>query len=237
MIDFEVTKSLLQRWVTLGWMVFTNICVQYISVISQLNKCMTLVCNLSVGAQLFVSPVPICQAEWRWPSGWFTLRGDATGQRCPFGFTRQPAGRRGWCSGGRQHVLLLPLQHYLPQPASRFMFFCVFSCLCLLRMCKRLKKLQQIYDYVLLFSLLCVFVCVFFAELQESYEQCFPPAEDDGDPTHEQRLPGHPAATSAGVSTGSNQRWVSLKHTNMHLPCVFIVIFETLSILNGEIGE
>lgn len=47
------------------------------------------------------------------------------------------------------------------------------------------------------------------AELQESYEQHVPPAADDGDPTHEQRLPRHPAATSAGVSTGSKQRRVS----------------------------
>lgn len=47
-------------------------------------------------------------------------------------------------------------------------------------------------------------VVVFFSELQESYEQCFAPAEDDGDPTHEQCLPGHPDATSARVPTGSN---------------------------------
>lgn len=53
---------------------------------------------------------------------------------------------------------------------------------------------------------------VFYAELQESHEQCFPPAEDDGNPAHEQRMPGHFAATSAGVSTGSKQRRVSLKH-------------------------
>jgi len=47
-------------------------------------------------------------------------------------------------------------------------------------------------------------VLFFFSELQESYEQCFAPAEDDGDPTHEQCLPGHPDATSARVPTGSN---------------------------------
>lgn len=38
---------------------------------------------------------------------------------------------------------------------------------------------------------------VFFVEFQESYEQRFTPAEDDGDPAHEQRLPGHTAASSA----------------------------------------
>lgn len=47
-----------------------------------------------------------------------------------------------------------------------------------------------------------------FPELQESYEQHFPPAEDDGDPTHEQRMPGHPASPGAGDSTGDKQRWV-----------------------------
>lgn len=51
----------------------------------------------------------------------------------------------------------------------------------------------------------------FFVELQESHEQHLPPAEDDGDSVHEQRLPGEPAATSAGVSSGSKQRWVGLK--------------------------
>lgn len=48
------------------------------------------------------------------------------------------------------------------------------------------------------------------AELQESHEQRFPPAEDDGDPAHEQRMPGDPSAKSAGVSTGDKQRGVSL---------------------------
>lgn len=46
-------------------------------------------------------------------------------------------------------------------------------------------------------------------ELQDSHEQHFPPAEDDGDPTHEQRLSGHAAASCAGVSAGSGQGWVS----------------------------
>lgn len=50
--------------------------------------------------------------------------------------------------------------------------------------------------------------CV-FAELPESYEQCFPPAEDDGDPAHEQRMPGYPSTKSAGVSARNEQRWVS----------------------------
>lgn len=48
------------------------------------------------------------------------------------------------------------------------------------------------------------------AELQESHEQRFPPAEDDGDPAHEQRVPGDPSAKSAGVSTGDKQRGVRL---------------------------
>lgn len=48
------------------------------------------------------------------------------------------------------------------------------------------------------------------AELQESHEQRFPPAEDDGDPAHEQRVSGDPSAKSAGVSTGDKQRGVSL---------------------------
>ena len=51
---------------------------------------------------------------------------------------------------------------------------------------------------------------VFFVELQESHEQRFPPAEDDGDSAHEQRLPGYAAATSTGDSTGSKQRWVRI---------------------------
>lgn len=58
-----------------------------------------------------------------------------------------------------------------------------------------------------------VFTSVLFcipAELQKSHEQRFPPAEDDGDPAHEQRVPGDPSATGAGVSTGDKQRWVSL---------------------------
>lgn len=73
-------------------------------------------------------------------------------------------------------------------------------------------------DFVKLFSFIFLIFSspCFFVELQESYEQCFPPAEDDGDPTHEQRMPGHPAATSAWDSTGNKQRRVSVKHTNMH---------------------
>lgn len=126
----EVSKSLLQTqqqwWLTLGSMLITSICQLPVYSISLSVKSMhdtgltvVLVCDLSVGAQLFVSPVPIWQAEWRWPAGWFTLRGDATRQRRPFSFTRQHGGRRWGCSRGRQQVLLLSLQHYLPQPASR----------------------------------------------------------------------------------------------------------------------
>lgn len=48
----------------------------------------------------------------------------------------------------------------------------------------------------------------FLTELQESHEQYFSPAEDDGDPAHEQCMSGHPAAPSAGVSSGNKQRWV-----------------------------
>lgn len=58
--------------------------------------------------------------------------------------------------------------------------------------------------FILLFSPL-----VFLSpELQESYEQYFSPAEDDGDPAHEQRMSGHPAASSARVSSGNKQRGV-----------------------------
>lgn len=52
---------------------------------------------------------------------------------------------------------------------------------------------------------------VYFAELQKSHEQRFPPAADDGDPAHEQRLPGHSAAPGAGVSAGSEQRRVRFR--------------------------
>lgn len=52
--------------------------------------------------------------------------------------------------------------------------------------------------------LFCVFV-----ELPESHEQCFPPAAHDGDPAHEQRVPGYPSTKSAGVSARNEQRWVS----------------------------
>lgn len=83
------------------------------------------------------------------------------------------------------------------------------------------KDFVKIFSFIfLIFSPLCVFfLFCFFAELQESYEQCFPPAEDDGDPTHEQRMPGHPAATSAGDSTGNKQRWVS--HFKLNVGDVF----------------
>lgn len=70
------------------------------------------------------------------------------------------------------------------------------------------KKLCWSDEYCCVVSLnspLCDFV-----ELQESHEQCFTPAEDDGDSAHEQRLSCHLAAKSAGVSTRSKQRRVSV---------------------------
>lgn len=181
-------------------MILTQLTLSWVLVISIFKPpaCSTyLVCNLSAGAQLFVSPFPIRQAEWRWPAGYFAAGGDApggdaAGQRCPFVFTRQPGGRRGGCNRGRQQVLLLPLRHHLPQPASRLNILYT-------------GRSGKYKDFVWP----CCFI--FFPELQESYEQCFPPAEDDGDPTHEQCMPGHLAATSTRDSTGSNQRWVRLK--------------------------
>ena len=74
---------------------------------------------LSVGLQLLVSPADLWQAEWRGPAGKFASRGDFTGPRCLFGFTREPGRRWGRCSGGLEQVLLLPLQHHVSQPASR----------------------------------------------------------------------------------------------------------------------
>lgn len=65
-----------------------------------------------------------------------------------------------------------------------------------------------------------------FAEFQESHEQCFPPAEDDGDPAHEQRLSRHLAATSAGVSTGCKQRWVRFQMHNYALGLYFVFWFK-----------
>lgn len=90
------------------------------------------------------------------------------------------------------------------------------------------KEFWQIYS-TLLFSL----VFCFSSELQESYEQCFPPAEDDGDPTHEQRLSGHPAAKSAGVSTGSKQRRVRFETYKYAFALFFCFIF----LINIEFGR
>ncbi len=46
------------------------------------------------------------------------------------------------------------------------------------------------------------------AEFPEPYERTDAPAEDDGDPAHEQRVSRHAAAASPGVPARSSQRRV-----------------------------
>lgn len=70
------------------------------------------------GRQLSVSPASVYLAEGRQPAGSPVPGWHFTSQRVSTGWPGQPGGRRGWCGWGHQQVLLLPLQHHLPQPTS-----------------------------------------------------------------------------------------------------------------------
>lgn len=131
----------------------------------------------STGLHPFVDPVSLMHAERRRADGRFPSRGGFARQRCLGGFTREPGRRGGSCSGELQQVLLLPLQHHLLQPAGK------------LSMHANLPAMHCCRGRIFL-KLYFVLKCVLYVELQESHEQHFPPAEDDGNPTHEQRLPG-----------------------------------------------
>lgn len=72
-----------------------------------------LVSGLSAGPQLLAGPLSVWTAERGLPAGEFTRRGGGGG------VARQPGGGRRGRGGRCQQVLLLPLQHHLPQPAGR----------------------------------------------------------------------------------------------------------------------